>query len=138
MTTRGGADAGLIVRQSIILLIIAALMPYGFTRLDHAFVEPVRLKRSVSLFGVETNLSAQFWRVRFGVASLTGDQQTIKATAVWRDGDENEVGRSVQQITVLPGDTAFVSMTTRQAQPGVVGVGVRCLVDYEVITTNRR
>lgn len=136
MTAQDGPDAGHIVRRSILLLAAAALIPYGFTQLDHAYVDPVRLKRSVSVFGVETEQSDLTWRVRFGVASLSGDPQTVKATAIWRNDDLNEVGRSVQQITVLPGDTAFVGMTTRRLQPA--GGRVHCSVDYEVITADRR
>ncbi|MBM3264514.1 MAG: hypothetical protein FJY97_13950 [candidate division Zixibacteria bacterium] len=124
-----------VVRQAIGLLFVGALIPYGFVRLDAAYVYPTILKKNVSVFGVQTSVSESHRRVRFGVAALSDETQTVKVTAIWRDEAENEVGRSEQEIAVTPNDTVFVSLMTRNSQ---TISKVMCSIVYEVIPPERR
>jgi hypothetical protein len=119
-----------LVRRVLACLCFAVLVPYVFGRLDDAYVTPARLKRLVSLFGVETDMGRNRWRVRFGMAHRGLETYEVQVTAFWLDDRRREVGRNAQQVTLMPGDTTFLSLTYRK--DAASRQAVACSLGYAV------
>lgn len=117
------------IRRCVALLGVAALIPYAFQRMDEVHFGSAQLKRMVSIFGVQTVVTDQLRRVRFGMVSQLTEATEASVTVVWKDNGGSEVNRGTRQVNLFPGDTTFVSMTSRSQE---TRTAMSCSVTYEL------
>ncbi len=98
-------------RRVLVMVLCALFIPYAFGQLDQAFVMPERLKKLVSLFGIEPTITEGLWRVRLGVAHQGVEAHDVVLTLIWLDELDKEIGRNERQLTLGPGDTSYVSLS---------------------------
>ena len=117
------------IRRCVALLGVAALMPYAFQRMDEVYFVSAQLKRMVSVFGIETVITSQHRRVRFGMVSQMAESSEANVTILWKDEDGAEVGRGTRRVSLFPGDTTYVSLASRSQE---TRTAVSCSVAYEL------
>lgn len=117
------------IRRCVALLGVAALMPYSFQRMDEVYFVSAQLKRMVSVFGIETVVTPQLRRVRFGMVSQLAESSEADVTVVWKDDGGAEVNRGTRQVSLFPGDTTYISLASRSPE---TRTAVSCSVAYEL------
>ena len=117
------------IRRCVALLGVAVLIPYSFQRMDEVYFVSAQLKRMVSVFGIQTVVTSQLRRVRFGMVSQLAESTEAMVTVVWRDKDGAEVNRGIRQVRLFPGDTTYVSLASRSQE---TLTAIACSVAYEL------
>lgn len=113
MPETGNQSSKWLIRRGIALVICVVAIPVIFQWMDQAYVIPQRLKRIISVLGVETSIDDKWWRARVLVSHRGFQPYDVELNLKWLDQNGSEVGKSQSIRAMSPGDTVIVRMAMK-------------------------